>query len=109
MVSPGAGVGLSPYLSVGLYEVCHVMIVMSVVISVYVIISFITHRVTQGYSCLRWCRTGILISTVPLEYFYEFLSLSLVSRVHLAGVGGKDGGEPRTVMVVQFIDVSLSD
>ena len=59
------------------YEVCHVMIVMSVVISVYVIISVITNRVTQGYSCLRWCRTGILISTVPLEYFYEILSSSL--------------------------------
>ena len=35
------------------YEVCHVMIVMSVVISVYVIISVITNRVTQGYSCLQ--------------------------------------------------------
>ena len=74
------------------YEVCHVMIVMSPVISLYVIISIITYRLTPGYSGLRWWRTDILICTVQCSVFM-FLGLSLVSRVHLEGVGGVGGCE----------------
>ena len=65
---PVIRIRLSAYLIVRLYcmkyEVCHVMIVMSVVISVYVIISVINHRVTQGYSCLRWSGADSLICSV---------------------------------------------
>ena len=71
-------VGLS-----GVAGVCHVMIVMSAVISLYVIITIITTRLTLSPM------EQILgfLHKVPLAYFSEFLSLCPA----LTGVGG--GGE----------------